>query len=327
MRDQLLEHFPVNLPYDDFIRETYESGLSDGFPFAVPEPALVEAAFAGLAVEGTEVLGSGVRTVTVADVVTATIVAGGRPEYAPTVVAAAAAMFDVAAERNVDALGGFADTAQCVVVSGPERERLGVHAGIGAFGPGWRANASIGRAVRLLVNWAFEPPLSAFGDPTQYSFCFGEDGSESPWPSLRVEHGIPAGESAVAVHAISKATKNFDRNNTDVRHHLRDLALFLRDHAGATNWFPDQRTPIIVVVGQEWHRQYVAAGWSKDDIRHNLYALLVADADEFGAPVQLSGPEDLTLIRAGGPAEAAEWCLIGTGAQPAIRNVDVFKKG
>jgi len=326
MSDQLLDHFPVNLSYDDFVRETYASALSDGFPFAVPEPALAEAALAGLAVEGAEVLGNGTRTVTVADAVTATIAAGGRPEYAATVVAAATAIFETAKERNLER-GGFADTAQCVIVSGPERERLGVHAGIGAFGPGWRANASIGRAVRLLINWAFEPSLGAFGDPTQYSFCFGEDSGESPWPSLRVEHGIPEGESAVAVHSISKATKNFDRNNIDIRHHLRDLALFLRDRAGATDWFPDQRTPIVLVVGEEWHRQYVTAGWSKDAIRRDLYPLLVAEADPSGSPVHLSGPEDLTVVRAGGPAEAAEWCLIGTGARPAIRNVDLFKKG
>jgi hypothetical protein len=80
-----------------------------------------------------------------------------------------------------------------------------------------------------------------------------------------------------------------------------------------------------LVVGAEWHRQYVDAGWSKDDVRRYLFPLLVA-ADAGGTPVRLAGPDDLTVVRAGGPGEATEWCLIGAGARPVTSNVDLFRK-
>lgn len=309
-----------------FLNDAYASGLSDGFPFAMAEPALIEAALTMVVTADSDVIGAGHRPVTVGDAAAATVVAGGRPEYLPAVLAAASGLLETIGPGQVDP-AMLADTAQCVVVSGPERSRIGVHAGIGAFGPGWRANACVGRALRLLVRWAYEPPLGAFGDPAQYSFCFGEDDSPSPWVPLRVEHGLATGDSAVTVHTIVKATKNFDRNNTDVACHLDGMALFLRDQAGATGWFPDRQTPIVMVVGVEWHRQFVAAGWSKDDIRGYLFPVLVADADQTGRPVRLAGPEDLTIVRAGGPGEATEWCLIGAGARPVTKNIDLFRKG
>jgi hypothetical protein len=324
--ERLRDRFAASGSLEKFLDDAFASELSDGFPFALAEPALIDAALATTALGEADVVGAAHRPVAVADAAAAVVLAGGRPEYLPAVLAAASAFFETVGSGQVDP-DVLPDTAQCVIVSGPQRARLGVHAGIGAFGPGWRANASIGRALRLLVRWAYEPPLGAFGDPTQYSFCFGEEDSPSPWVPLRVEQGLAADDSAVTVHTLVKATKNFDRNNTDVACHLDDLALFLRDQAGATGWFPDRPTPIVLVVGTEWHRQFVAAGWSKADIREYLVPRLVADADATGTPVRLAGPDDFTIVRAGGPGEATEWCLIGVGARPVTKNLDQFGKG
>jgi hypothetical protein len=326
MVERLLDRVPVADTYEAFLEAAYASGLSDGFPLAVPDDELISAALASVALDADHVVGTGRRPVTVADVAAATVLAGGRAEYLPTVLAAAIGFFDTLAEREAE-VGGLADAAQCVIVSGPERERIGVHNGIGAFGPGWRANASIGRALQLLIKWGCEPPLGAFGDPTQYTFCFGEDTSDSPWVPFGVEQGLSGDASAATVHSVVKASKNFDRGNTGIEEHLNELVLFLRDAAGGTGWFPGQHTSIVVVVGPEWHRQYAAQGWSKQDIRTYLFPRLIDPADPVGTPVALRSASDLYVLRAGGPAEATEWCLIGRASRPVTINIDLLRKG
>ena len=133
------------------------------------------------------------------------VMAGCRPEYMPTVIAAVEAICDPAFAL-VGVSGTTDAVALLVIVNGPIRQALDVNCGAGVFGPGWRANATIGRAVRLV--WANvggavpgEISMSTFSQPGRYSYCIGEREEDSPWEPLHVEHGFVATDSTVALLA------------------------------------------------------------------------------------------------------------------------------
>ena len=133
------------------------------------------------------------------------VMAGCRPEYLPVVLAAVEAVCDEAFDLH----GVSATTnapAPLIVVNGPIRRALDINCGAGLFGPGWRANATIGRALRLVcVNVGGARPgvvsMSTFAHPGRYTYCIGENEEASPWDSLAVEHGFDAGQSTVAAFA------------------------------------------------------------------------------------------------------------------------------
>src|ERR1700760_3104530 len=103
--------------------------------------------------------------------------------------------------------GTLSEAAQVVIVNGPARQALDINCTAGCFGPGWRANATIGRALRLVVRdvWRGLPDFldrAPFSTPARYTFCFGEDEEGSDWLPLSVERGVAAGRSAVTVASM-----------------------------------------------------------------------------------------------------------------------------
>jgi len=131
------------------------------------------------------------------------VMAGCLPSFLPVVVAAVEAILD--ADFNLRGVQTTDENvAPLLVVNGPAAELLGINAGFGALGPGWRANASIGRTVRLVMNnlgggWPGTVSFAGLGQPGRYSLCLAENTSESPWEPLHVEAGFAAGESVVTV--------------------------------------------------------------------------------------------------------------------------------
>src|SRR5690606_27253641 len=98
--------------------------------------------------------------------------------------------------------------ATLVVVNGPAARTLGMHAGANALGPVNRANATIGRAVRLVLQNVGgarpgEIDMATLGQPAKYTFCLAENEAESPWPALHVERGFAPDESVVTVLGTS----------------------------------------------------------------------------------------------------------------------------
>src|SRR5439155_693228 len=130
------------------------------------------------------------------------VMAGCRPEYMPVVVAAVRAMCDDA--FDLVGISGTTDAvAPIFIVNGPARVTIELNCAAGALGPGTRANATIGRALRLIwANLGGARPgvisMSTFGNPARYACCFGEHEEASPWEPLHVEHGFAPGESTVA---------------------------------------------------------------------------------------------------------------------------------
>jgi hypothetical protein len=131
------------------------------------------------------------------------VMAGCLPEYLPVLIAAVEAM----TAEGFDLFGVQATTHPCgmvAIINGPIRDKLNVNCGSGAMGPGWRANATIGRAVRLMMlNLGGATPgevdKSTQGTPAKYTFCFGENEAESPWEPFHVSRGFDHTDSTVTV--------------------------------------------------------------------------------------------------------------------------------
>src|SRR5262249_40447933 len=126
-----------------------------------------------------------------------------------------------------------------LIVNGPVARRLDVNAGHNCLGQGWRANATIGRAVRLvLTNLGGAHPggmdKATFGHPGKYSYCFAENEAESPWEPLHVERGLPPEASAVTVFA-AEAPHNVNNHASDNPHDLLDTVADTLATLGNTN--------------------------------------------------------------------------------------------
>ena len=186
----------------------YSQGWTDGLPVMPPTDERV-AAFLGHLQRGRDEMLGGVperrRFVTVEQVAANAVMAGCLPEYAPVVVAAVEAIlqprFNLVGPSA--SLGG---SGILLMVNGPVVEQLQMNCRNNLFGPGNRANATIGRAIRLvLMNTCGAIPglfdRSCLGHPGKYSYCIGENEPDSPWLPLHVERGCAAGTSAVTAFA------------------------------------------------------------------------------------------------------------------------------
>src|SRR5213596_3221254 len=200
---------PVDPDLDaDAIESLYARGVTDGLPVVPPTRRLVELAVAASGREAGELVAlvpPNYGRATVEKIAINSVMAGCRPEYLPVVIAAVDAVCDEAFDLH----GVSATTnapAPLVIVGGPIRTALDINCGAGVFGPGWRANATIGRALRLVcVNVGGARPgvvsMSTFAHPGRYTYCIGEREEASPWESLSVEHGFAPSDSTVAVLA------------------------------------------------------------------------------------------------------------------------------
>jgi len=185
---------------DDFeaVQRLYlDRGWSDGLPIVPPTLQRVEAMLA----EIPPIWGAA----TVEKLAINAVMAGCLPEYLPVLIAAVEAIADPV--FNLYAIQ--ATTHPCaplMIINGPIREALGMNYSSGSFGPGWRANATIGRAMRLvLLNVGGAYPgvgdMSTQGAPSKFSYCVAENEEENPWEPLHVERGFRPDQSAVTVMA------------------------------------------------------------------------------------------------------------------------------
>src|SRR5690348_4552097 len=181
-------------------------GWGDGLPVVAPTPERVEAMLATAAGDPDEalaVLQPRRGIVTRRAVAVNAVLAGCRPDVFPVVLSAVRAL----CRPEVNLRGVNATThpvAPLVIVHGEIVERAGFNAGAGAFGPGNRSNATVGRAVRLmLLHLAGARPGSGDaapqGQPSKYTYCVAENAAESPWESYAHSQGVDA-PSAVTVH-------------------------------------------------------------------------------------------------------------------------------
>src|SRR5688500_19527309 len=186
----------------DLIEHYYERGFSDGLPLVPPTPEKLEAMIAGLGAGAQEVL---VRVpprwgvLTVEALAINLVLAGCLPRHARIVRAAILALCEPGFNLNgVQATTHMA--APLLIVNGPAAREAGMNGGCNAFGSGNRANATIGRAIRLVMlnvggGWPGELDKSTLGSPAKYTYAVCENEAQSPLAPYHVEKGFDAADS------------------------------------------------------------------------------------------------------------------------------------
>jgi hypothetical protein len=254
------------------IEACYERGWSDGLPVVPPTPARVGAMLGGRdpeAVAGAIPPLGGVATLE--KIAVNAVMAGCLPAYFPVVAASVRAACDP--RFNLNGVQATTHVASpLILVSGPIVERIGMNASFNVFGPGNRANATIGRALRLICqNLGGARPgvsdMATFGHPGKYTYCIAERADVNPWAPFHAERGVPAEASAVTVFA-GEAPRSIVASNYD-----RGILLTAADTMatlGAANLH--LMGEMLYVVGREHARTLGEAGWTKAAVREFLFA-------------------------------------------------------
>jgi hypothetical protein len=257
------------------------------------------------------------------------VMAGCKPEYMPVVAAAVKGLAspEFGLHHVASALAG---PTIVILVNGPIARTLGINATNNAFGPGHRANATIGRALRLvLLNCLrYRPGVSdraTLGTPGKYTCCVAENEGEHPWAPWHVERGFRPEDSTVTLVAASTMIQvwNYGTHEQFLRS-IGDALSFLGSIAILG------RTPGAVVLAGEHTELLRASGWSKQRIREfvvqhtgRTIASLkragrldgeIAPADETTLHYAMDNPDELMLICAGSAVGALSMALPGFGS-------------
>jgi hypothetical protein len=312
----------------DRIDDEFESrGWSDGLPVVAPTAARVRAMVAAAGRDPDEELGTmpprhGIVTPEILAI--NAVMAGCRPAYFPVVMAAVEAVLDPA--FNLFAVQATTHPCSpCVIVNGPITGAIALNGRYGAFGPGCRANATIGRALRLiLLNVGGAAPgildRSTQGQPAKYAFCVAENEAESPWDPLHVERGHDAGESTVTVTAADGPHNINDHVSDTAAGILATVTNALADMGANNAYLYGQPT---IAFGPEHAAILAADGYTKRAIKEHVFAHarisreqwsrggmagMFEDrfADAAHVPI-IAQPDDLIVIVVGGFGRHSCW--------------------
>ena len=331
------------------IEKCYELGWTDGLPVVPPTSERVQQFLDYAQRPAEEVIGSlpeRRREVTVGKVAANAVLAGCLPEYFPVVLAATEAM--LAPEFNLigpsSSLGG---AAVLVIVNGPVVRELNINARNNLFGPGNRANSTIGRSIRLILMNACAaiPGLfdrSILGHPGKFSFCIAENESGNHWNPLHLERGFAADQSAVTVFACGAPRQVSTPGGPEAAVSTVAEAILAPSTSISSMVSPDETVPkvgqgevAVVVAG----RTSTWAEWSKEDFRKVLQSKLrrsVADLKRAGQvegnvepkdenrfrPLALA-PEDILVVLAGG--DESQMCAFIPPWGPKVSSTSVTK--
>jgi hypothetical protein len=319
----------------EVIEAYFERGWTDGLPVVPPSQKSVAEMLAAAALRGDEVLGEIPARNTVVPagkVAINAVMAGCRPEYMPVVVAAVKALChaDFAYHGPASSTGG---SAIVLIVNGPLARALGINAGNNAFGQGTRANATIGRAVRLVMMNVMNtrPGLldrATLGNPGKYSFCFAENEDDHPWEPLHVERGLAPGRSAVTVYASNSLYQIYNQLAS-----TPEALLLCFADALSNLGLPNVRgfNQALLVFAGEHTEVFRKSGWSKREVKQFIVARArrrvadlkraarlpgdVSPEDESTWRSLFADPDDVLVVCAGGRAGSWSACLPGWGTK------------
>ncbi len=260
---------------DDEVEFMFDQGFSDGLPLVPPTPERVLRMLGGTQRDPQEVLAvmpPNMGEVTVEKVAINAVMAGCKPEYMPVINTVVQAI--CTNEYNVH--GVMATTmgaSPVIVVNGPIREQIGLNMKLGALGQGNRANATIGRAVRLLIrNIGGARPggteRSTLGNPMKFTMCFAEWEERSPWPPLHVERGFAKEDSVVTVFTMTGGPSLIvDQESRTAAQLAGTMGLCLESAFNPKAHFS---TDCLLVVVPEHVDTLVSDGYTKADLRRRI---------------------------------------------------------
>ncbi len=259
----------------DLVEYYYERGFTDGLPVVPPTQEKIDEIVARLGGDAHFVearvaprWGELTREVLAINMV----MAGCKPEYAPVVLAAVKAVTDQAFNLNgVQATTHVA--APLLVVNGPIAREIGMNGGVNAFGSGNRANATIGRALRLIMlnvggGWPGDLDKSTLGHPGKYTYCVCENELQSPLAPYHVEHGYKAEDStvfAMAAEAPHSVTNHISNDPEGILDTMCSAMSTIASNSAVLGGH------IAVVLGLEHAQTIGKHGWSRSDVRNYLY--------------------------------------------------------
>ncbi len=319
----------------------FDKGWTDGLPVVPPTEQKIWEMLDAMGKQPEDVLGSiptRARTITAEKLAINAIMAGCLPVYAPVLLAAVEALCDPAFSVH----GPTASTSGMgvlIIVNGPIASQIGVNARENLFGPGWRANATIGRALRLLLRnvcGAIPGVLdrSCFGHPGKFTYCIAEDEAHSPWIPLHAERGLPPEESAVTLMAGESPHQVANHSEQDPEAILASIA----DAMATAGRLGQSRQQFVLIIAGEHRRRFADARWSKKDIRRWLYERAARSAEELtkaGRPPSpaptgsspryraVDDPEDILVVAGGG--EAGSYSALIPGWNGALNSAAVTK--
>ena len=316
--------------YAEIDEHYQERGWTDGLPIVPPTETRVHELLKQTARDPREVVGvlpPRQGEATIEKIAANAVMAGCRPEYFPVVLAAIEALVDPL--FNLDSVQATTHpVATLVIVNGPIVRALGIQAGYNSYGQGFRANVTIGRAVRLtLMNIGGGLPGSGDratqGTPAKIAYCVAENEAESPWEPLHVEHGLPRDASTVTVFGAEGPHNIQDHYSNTARGVLLTVAGAMAQ-AGSNNLLG--RGWPLLSLGPEHAATIAKEGYGKQQVKEFLFeharfpfARLgreyqrqqierwkVVESPDTMVPI-VERPEDITIIVTGGAGKHSSW--------------------
>ncbi len=316
-------------------------GWTDGLPIVPPTTGRVEEMLDYSPRGRDETLGDldplkGMATVE--KIAVNAVMAGCRPDYFPVVLAAVEAIaepeFNLRGVQTTDE-----NVTPLVIVNGPIAGQLQINDGFGCLGPGWRANATIGRALRLVMQnigggWPAVVAFAGLGQPGRYTLCFAENERQSPWDPLHVELSLAPDANTVTVMRAETAI--------NVTGGIAELASVMGSAASAFSWL--HGGIVAVAVSPATAEQLAKDGWSKADVKSWLHERgrvsaetwrglwihenvgkakgwpdwVEAAAAEGNIPA-VASPENIVVVVAGGDVPIAQQAYFPTWGYPDCR--------
>jgi hypothetical protein len=330
--------YPVD-DVDDAVELAFQRGWTDGLPVVPPTEARVRAMLEAAGLDPDyEIAFITNRNVAVTAEKAAVnaVLAGCRPEYFPVVVA------------SVEGIGhptwayhgpgtSTAGAGVLMIVNGPIGRELDLNSGDNLFGPGWRANLTIGRAVRLIMRNVIGSRPGALdrgtlGHPGKLSYVIAENEQDSPWTPLHVERGFSADQSTVTVLAAEGPHQFYNQLSGTAAGVLTTLADDMRISGNVMG-----QPQYAIVLAGEHMRTIASEGWQKGDIRKFVFehtqsshahlkrtqrmAGAIAPGDDTRMRPLVESPDDLLVVAAGGRAGAFSAYIPGWGSKRSSQSV------
>jgi hypothetical protein len=310
----------------------FERGWTDGLPVIPPTEERVRAMLEAARLEPDDQVAFITHrsvSITAEKVAINAVLAGCKPAYMPVVVAAVEGIGDPRWSYHGPgtSTGG---AGVLMVVNGPIARRLDINSGDNLFGPGWRANLTIGRALRLVMRnvCGSQPGLldrGTLGHPGKLSYVIAENEAESPWLPLHVERGFRPEQSTVTVVAADAPHQFYNQLSAKAAGILTTCA----DDMRISGTVMGQSTYVVILAGE--HMRTIAAdGWNKADVRRflfehtqNSHAHLkrtqrmsgaIEPGDETRLRPLVASPDDILVVAAGGRAGAFSAYVPGWGS-------------
>jgi hypothetical protein len=322
----------------------FEKAWSDGLPVVTPTEERIALMLRGTKRGPDELVGPvppAMEPATVRAVAVHAVMAGCKPEYLPVVIGGLRIM--LREEFNLNGVQGtMHGVAPLMIVNGPYARKIGLNGGNGCFGPGFRPNASIGRAIRLmLMNLGGGIPgvgsATVFSTPLRYTACLAENVERSPWETIAVSRGYSPDADVITCAMVESPRLCYD----DVSEEPRRLLTGIADSMTAmSSWNMHVRSDMVVAMSPEQASVCAKGGLSRADVHRTLCEMAgrrvrdlkhggnwrreralkinVNPDDDDGFVPAIKDPRDLHLIVAGGWGPLTAVCHGWGGGSRAV---------